>query len=168
MCDVSYKQVQNVWDDMVFKSYVRAGDPPLGPAGQEGRLRVQHQPGPLLPSQLDHIQSLDGLEAEYEYSMVGHSGSGPEAERLIGWGEPPQGAAKRLKLLQRMEAAAAAGGAAGGGAAGRRRRRHGASAEEKKALQDDDDDDDDEEEEEAAPQKSKRGGRRSGARRGAQ
>jgi hypothetical protein len=36
--------------------------------------------------------------------MVGHSGSGPEAERLIEWGEPPQGAKARLKLLQRMAA----------------------------------------------------------------
>ena len=50
------------------------------------------------------MQSLDGLDAEYEYSMVGHSGSGPEAEKLIEWGEPPQGEKKRLKLLQKMAA----------------------------------------------------------------
>ena len=36
--------------------------------------------------------------------MVGHSGSGPEAELLIPWGEPPQGAKRRLQLLQRMAA----------------------------------------------------------------
>jgi len=50
------------------------------------------------------MQSLDGLDAEYEYSMVGHSGSGPEAEKLIAWGEPPQGERKRLQLLQKMAA----------------------------------------------------------------
>ena len=50
------------------------------------------------------MQALDGLEREYEYSMVGHSGSGPDAERLIAWGGPPQGAKKRLQLLQRMAA----------------------------------------------------------------
>ena len=49
-------------------------------------------------------QALDGLEGEFEYSMVGHSGSGPEAEQLIRWGEPPQGAKARLALLQRMAA----------------------------------------------------------------
>ena len=36
--------------------------------------------------------------------MVGHSGNGPEAEQLVAWGEPPQGAKARLKLLQRMAA----------------------------------------------------------------
>ena len=36
--------------------------------------------------------------------MVGHSGTGPEAEQLVRWGEPPQGAKARLKLLQRMAA----------------------------------------------------------------
>ncbi len=58
----------------------------------------------LLETALFFMQALDGLDAEYEYSMVGHSGTGPEAEKLVQWGEPPQGAAKRLKLLQRMEA----------------------------------------------------------------
>ena len=36
--------------------------------------------------------------------MVGHSGTGPEAEQLVKWGEPPRGPKARLKLLQRMEA----------------------------------------------------------------
>ena len=36
--------------------------------------------------------------------MVGHSGNGPEAEQLVRWGEAPQGAKARLKLLQRMAA----------------------------------------------------------------
>jgi len=58
----------------------------------------------LLETALFFMQALDGLDAEYEYSMVGHSGTGPEAEKLITWGEPPQGAAARLSLLQRMEA----------------------------------------------------------------
>lgn len=44
----------------------------------------------LLELALFVMQSLDGLDHEYEYSMVGHSGSGPEAEQLINWAEPPQ------------------------------------------------------------------------------
>ena len=39
--------------------------------------------------------------------MVGHSGTGPEAEQLVQWGEPPQGEAKRLQLLQRSTPAPA-------------------------------------------------------------
>mmetsp|Transcript_34988 Transcript_34988/g.85039 ORF Transcript_34988/g.85039 Transcript_34988/m.85039 type:complete len:161 (+) Transcript_34988:2-484(+) len=50
------------------------------------------------------MQSMDGMDDEYEYSMVGHSGSGAEAEILIRWGEPPLGAKERLKLLQKMAA----------------------------------------------------------------
>ena len=58
----------------------------------------------LLETALFFMMSLDGLDHEYEYSMVGHSGSGPEAELLVPWGEPPQGARKRLQLLQLMAA----------------------------------------------------------------
>eukprot|EP00966_Prymnesium_polylepis_P259647 5997386-Prymnesium_polylepis.1 len=38
----------------------------------------------LLQLALFVMQSLDGLEAEYDYSMVGHSGTSPEAEALVG------------------------------------------------------------------------------------
>ena len=27
---------------------------------------------------------------KYDYRMVGHSGTGPEAERLVEWGRPPR------------------------------------------------------------------------------
>ena len=30
------------------------------------------------------------LEDKYDYCMVGHSGTGPEAERLVEWGRPPR------------------------------------------------------------------------------
>ena len=58
----------------------------------------------LLEVALFIMQALDGLEDEFEYSMVGHSGSGPEAEQLIRGGDPPQGAKARLQLLQRCAA----------------------------------------------------------------
>lgn len=64
--------------------------------------RIDGRKQRLLETALFFMQSLDGLDNEYEYSMVGHSGSGPEAEQLIHWGEPPQGAQKRLQLLQKM------------------------------------------------------------------
>ena len=66
--------------------------------------RIDGRKTRLLETALFFMQSLDGLDAEYEYSMVGHSGSGPEAEKLIAWGEPPQGERKRLQLLQKMAA----------------------------------------------------------------
>ena len=64
--------------------------------------RIDRRKTRLLETAFFFMQSLDGLENEYEYSMVGHSGSGPEAEQLIHWGEPPLGAKTRLQLLQRM------------------------------------------------------------------
>ena len=66
--------------------------------------RIDGRKTRLLETALFFMESLDGLDNEYEYSMVGHSGSGPEAEQLVHWGEPPQGARKRLQLLQRMAA----------------------------------------------------------------
>ena len=44
----------------------------------------------LLEVALFAMQALEGLESTYEWSMVGHSGSGPEAEHLVNWGEYPQ------------------------------------------------------------------------------
>ena len=35
------------------------------------------------------MRALEGMEDEFEYSLVGHSGNGPEAERLIEWAAPP-------------------------------------------------------------------------------
>ena len=58
----------------------------------------------LLETALFAMLALEGLEATYEWSMVGHSGTGPEAEQLVRWGEYPQGEAARLALLKKMEA----------------------------------------------------------------
>jgi hypothetical protein len=44
----------------------------------------------LLEVALFVMQALEGFEATYEWSMVGHSGTGPEAEQLVQWGEYPQ------------------------------------------------------------------------------
>ena len=66
--------------------------------------RIDGRKTRLLETALFFIESLQGLELEYEYSMVGHSGSGPEAEKLIEWGQPPVGAADKLRLLRRMAA----------------------------------------------------------------
>ena len=37
------------------------------------------------------MEAFAGQEQKYAYSMVGHSGTGPEAERLVPWGGPPPG-----------------------------------------------------------------------------
>jgi len=50
------------------------------------------------------LESFEGMEQRYDVCMVGHSGSGAEAERLVEWGRPPTTAAARLDLLERMEA----------------------------------------------------------------
>jgi hypothetical protein len=44
----------------------------------------------LLEVALFVMQALEGLEGTYEWSMVGHSGTGPEAEQLVQWGKYPQ------------------------------------------------------------------------------
>ncbi|CAE8607078.1 unnamed protein product, partial [Polarella glacialis] len=43
-------------------------------------------------------------ERKYEYSMVGHSGSGPEAELLVPWGKPPRSPKEQLDIVKRMAA----------------------------------------------------------------
>ena len=50
------------------------------------------------------FESFGGFEAKYDYRMVGHSGTGPEAERLVEWGRPPATEKERLAAVQRMEA----------------------------------------------------------------
>ncbi|CAK0844639.1 unnamed protein product [Prorocentrum cordatum] len=50
------------------------------------------------------FESFAGLEAKYAYRMVGHSGTGPEAERLVDWGRPPRTERERLAIARRMEA----------------------------------------------------------------
>jgi len=50
------------------------------------------------------FESFAGFEAKYDYRMVGHSGTGPEAERLVEWGHPPRSEKERLTIAKRMEA----------------------------------------------------------------
>lgn len=66
--------------------------------------RIDGRKTRLLETALFFIESLQGLQHEFEYSMVGHSGSGPEAERLVEWSHPPVTAKAKLRLLQRMAA----------------------------------------------------------------
>eukprot|EP00931_Biecheleriopsis_adriatica_P049533 TRINITY_DN28660_c0_g1_i1.p1 TRINITY_DN28660_c0_g1~~TRINITY_DN28660_c0_g1_i1.p1 ORF type:complete len:1540 (+),score=355.44 TRINITY_DN28660_c0_g1_i1:29-4621(+) len=50
------------------------------------------------------FESFSGFEAKYDYRMVGHSGTGPEAERLVEWGKPPRSDKERLAIAKTMEA----------------------------------------------------------------
>lgn len=50
------------------------------------------------------LESFEGMERRYDFCMVGHSGSGAEAERLVEWGQPPADASARLDIVERMEA----------------------------------------------------------------
>ena len=46
------------------------------------------------------MEAFEGLEQQFTYSVVGHSGSGPEALPLIGWGAPPTTPQEKLKLVE--------------------------------------------------------------------
>eukprot|EP00439_Symbiodinium_sp_Y106_P066358 s1106_g10.t2 len=50
------------------------------------------------------FESFTGFEDKYDYRMVGHSGTGPEAERLVEWGRPPRTDRERLEICKSMEA----------------------------------------------------------------
>lgn len=50
------------------------------------------------------MESFLGLEHKYQYAIVGHSGSGPEAELFVPWGKPPKGPKEQLALVKRMAA----------------------------------------------------------------
>ncbi|CAE7942597.1 Vwa8 [Symbiodinium necroappetens] len=50
------------------------------------------------------FESFTGFEDKYDYRMVGHSGTGPEAERLVEWGRPPRSDRERLEICKSMEA----------------------------------------------------------------
>ena len=43
------------------------------------------------------------------YAMVGHSGSGPEAENLVPWGKPPRSPQEQLAIVKQMAAHAPPG-----------------------------------------------------------
>ena len=48
------------------------------------------------------MEAFEGIEQQFTYSVVGHSGSGPEALRLIAWGKPPTSAKEKLKLVEEL------------------------------------------------------------------
>lgn len=50
------------------------------------------------------FESFAGFEEKYDYRMVGHSGTGPEAERLVEWSKPPRTDKERLEIAKTMEA----------------------------------------------------------------
>ena len=50
------------------------------------------------------IEAFEGLESQFVYSVVGHSGSGPEALKLIPWGKPPMTPKEKLRLVEELRA----------------------------------------------------------------
>mmetsp|Transcript_387 Transcript_387/g.961 ORF Transcript_387/g.961 Transcript_387/m.961 type:complete len:233 (-) Transcript_387:158-856(-) len=48
------------------------------------------------------VESFAGMEHKYQYSVVGHSGTGPEAELLVPWGKPPTSAKEQLAIAKKM------------------------------------------------------------------
>ena len=50
------------------------------------------------------MEAFEGLDDQFEWSVVGHSGSGPEALRLIPWGRPPSTPKQKLKLVEELRA----------------------------------------------------------------
>ena len=48
------------------------------------------------------LEAFEGLDDQFQYAIVGHSGSGPEALRLVQWGQPPQTAHAKLKLVEEL------------------------------------------------------------------
>ena len=50
------------------------------------------------------LEAFAGYDAKYDINVVGHSGTGPEAERFVDWGAPPTTDAERLEIARRMAA----------------------------------------------------------------
>ena len=48
------------------------------------------------------MEAFEGVEDQFQYSVVGHSGTGPEALPLIAWGKPPQTPREKLKLIEEL------------------------------------------------------------------
>eukprot|EP00456_Euglypha_rotunda_P010370 TRINITY_DN12596_c0_g1_i2.p1 TRINITY_DN12596_c0_g1~~TRINITY_DN12596_c0_g1_i2.p1 ORF type:complete len:140 (-),score=22.45 TRINITY_DN12596_c0_g1_i2:11-430(-) len=65
--------------------------------GTDGRLER------LMETALLIMESLDGFDHKFSYSLVGHSGDGPSIP-LVAYGDAPKTRKERLKVLQRMYA----------------------------------------------------------------
>ena len=50
------------------------------------------------------MEAFEGLEQQFSYAVVGHSGSGPEALPLIEWGQPPTTPKAKLALVEGLRA----------------------------------------------------------------
>ena len=50
------------------------------------------------------MEAFEGLEQQFKYAVVGHSGSGPEALKLIPWGRPPSTPKEKLRLVEELRA----------------------------------------------------------------
>ena len=50
------------------------------------------------------MEAFEGTEAQFQYSVVGHSGTGPEALQLVDWGKPPATAKEKLALVEQARA----------------------------------------------------------------
>eukprot|EP01062_Namystynia_karyoxenos_P030185 TRINITY_DN22568_c0_g1_i1.p1 TRINITY_DN22568_c0_g1~~TRINITY_DN22568_c0_g1_i1.p1 ORF type:complete len:1930 (+),score=635.49 TRINITY_DN22568_c0_g1_i1:92-5881(+) len=63
--------------------------------GVDGRLRASVEAAVML------MEALSGFDKQFEWTMVGHSGDGPEHD-LVPFGQPPRNEADRLKVVQKM------------------------------------------------------------------
>ncbi|CAK9038246.1 unnamed protein product [Durusdinium trenchii] len=66
--------------------------------------RIDQRLQRLMEASIFIFESFQGFEQKYQYSMVGHSGSGPEAENLVSWGKPPRSAQEQLAIVKQMAA----------------------------------------------------------------
>ncbi|CAE7027981.1 unnamed protein product [Symbiodinium natans] len=66
--------------------------------------RIDQRLQRLMEAAIFIFESFSGFEAKYEYAMVGHSGTGAEAESLVAWGKPPKSAKEQLAIVKQMAA----------------------------------------------------------------
>merc|ERR1712217_903669 len=48
------------------------------------------------------FESFHNYEEKYDYALVGFSGAGPEALRLVNWGRPPRSRKERLEVIKKI------------------------------------------------------------------
>jgi hypothetical protein len=65
--------------------------------GQDGRLDRSLEAAALI------MESFEGMESQFDYSIVGHSGDRPVID-LVDFGDPPRTEAERMKVLRTMVA----------------------------------------------------------------
>ncbi|CAJ1380979.1 unnamed protein product [Effrenium voratum] len=66
--------------------------------------RIDQRLQRLMEAAIFIFESFKGFEQKYEYAMVGHSGSGAEAESFVAWGKPPSEPKEQLAIVQQMAA----------------------------------------------------------------